>query len=71
MPSDDTAAVEALTQDHVVDLPAIDIGYGRADHVLRQLVRVGVSQRAPHRGADGRTQGGHNDGVRHGCLRFG
>ena len=70
MAGNDSAAVEALTQDHVVELRASDISYGRADDVLRQLVGVGVSQRALHGGADGRTQGGHNDGVRHGCLRF-
>jgi hypothetical protein len=67
---DDPAAVEALAQDHVVDLTVIKIGYGRDDNMLRQLVSVGGPQRALHRGADGRTQGGHNDGVRHGCLRF-
>jgi hypothetical protein len=71
VPGDDTAAVQALAQNHVVDLRATEIRHRRADDVLRQLIGVGVAQRALHGGADGRTQGGHDDGFRHGCLRFG
>lgn len=70
MAGNDAAAVEALAQDHVVDLRAIDIRCRGTHDVLRQLVSIGVSQCALDGSANGRTQGRHDDGVRHRRLRF-
>jgi hypothetical protein len=64
---DDATAVEALAENHIVHRHGVEIGGRGAHDVLRQLVGVGVPQRALHGGADGRTQGRHDDGVRHGC----
>jgi len=70
VPRDDAAAVEALTTNLVVDGARVEVGVGRAHHVFRQLVGIGVAQRALHRGPDRRTQGGHDDGFWHEVAPF-
>jgi hypothetical protein len=70
VPRDDAAAVEALTKNHVVDGARVEVGDGRAHHVFRQLVGIGVAQRALHRGPDGGAQGGHYDGFWHRVAPF-